>query len=169
MLVPVERILPRLGERSDHRQDGRGGFRLLSSRHVGGIRGHRQLGEFRCWNFCNLRRIRQGCKKLFPIRRKRACRFSPAERKSTATHSVSQTTLPPHREVSAKRIGLNRIRQAEPNGPFQPRPGHRPFLNRTLGEGRPRIVQQPSSSGLRPMITMVIRRRWVLLAPHSSG
>ena len=101
-------------------------FRLLSSRHVGGIRGHRQLGEFRCWNFCNLRRIRQGCKKLFPIRRKRACRLFPAERESTGTHSVSQTTLPPNREVSAKRTGINRIRQAGPKGPLHPSLGHRP-------------------------------------------
>jgi len=32
-----------------------------------------------------------------------------------------------------------------------------PGLTRYPGEGGPRIVQQPLSSGLRPMITMVIR------------
>ena len=32
-----------------------------------------------------------------------------------------------------------------------------PGLTRHPGEGRPRIVQQPLASGLRPMLTMVIR------------
>ena len=36
-------------------------------------------------------------------------------------------------------------------------PGRPPELTRDLREGRPRIVQQPLSSELLPMITMVIR------------
>ncbi len=37
------------------------------------------------------------------------------------------------------------------------RPGHALLLNRIINEGRPRIVLRPLLSGLRPMMTMVIR------------
>ena len=42
-------------------------------------------------------------------------------------------------------------------GTVQPK-GGMPGLTRHPGKGRPQIVPPPLSSGLRPMITMVIRR-----------
>jgi hypothetical protein len=50
------------------------------------------------------------------------------------------------------------IMEQTPGSFTHSRPGHQPLLNQTLSEGHPRIVQQPLQLGLRPMITMVIRR-----------
>jgi hypothetical protein len=47
-------------------------------------------------------------------------------------------------------------------------PGHALLLTHALREGRPRIVQRPLSSGLRSMITMVIRA-WLGGAGSSSS
>jgi hypothetical protein len=44
-----------------------------------------------------------------------------------------------------------------------------PGLTRYPGEGGPRIVQQPLSSGLRPMTTMVIRLGPFVLVHGSLG
>ena len=53
---------------------------------------------------------------------------------------------------------------------FMVEAGHRSFLTRHSGEGRLRIVQQPLASGLGPMLSMVIRPRWLghLIPPSKT-